>query len=171
MQRQAGLANRSTGFTLIEAAVVIGITAILASLALPSWRDFHQRQQLRSAADVLISDLRHARELSVSARSPVHVSYRAGKNWCWGVSQGQPCDCQSASPLPACSISRVDGAEFPGVAMDAAQDAEFSPGLLRAAQFGSVALRTEQGHNLQVVLTGLGRASSCGPDAPSGAAC
>lgn len=159
------------GFTLLEMAVVISIAGILLAVAVPNYSRLMQRQQLRGAADALLQDLRHARELSVRSRSPVFVSYRLGKNWCWGVSSGQPCDCAGASPLPACSASRGQATDYPHVRLEAADDAAFEPGMGQAPKHGTVQLSTPTGSNLRVELNALGRAQVCGPDAQTAAPC
>lgn len=53
--------NRPNGFTLIEMLVVVAIAAILASLAVPSFRTMLVKRSTQSAADTLVSDMRYAR--------------------------------------------------------------------------------------------------------------
>ncbi len=162
---------RSTGFTLVEAVFVLAIMAIILSVAAPNYSQYHQRQQLLAAAETLTTELRNARELSVSSATPIYVNYRAGTPWCWGVSRGQPCDCAGLSPLPRCSISQSDASQFPDVTLDDGQNQMFSPRLGQATLTGSASLRTRKGQNLRVVLNPMGRVSICGPDAPGGKPC
>jgi len=150
---------------------VLAILAIVVSAATPSYINFMQRQQLRSAGDALQQDLRNAREFSVRTRRPVFISYSLGKTWCWGVSAGQPCDCSGASPLPACNISQARSIDFKNVRLDRAEGAEFEPTLGQAVRHGSVAFSTLKGQNLRVQLNGMGRAQQCGPDAVGAPAC
>jgi len=163
--------NRIRGFTLLEMAAVLAILGIVVSVAAPSYVSFMQRQQLRSAADALLQDLRNAREFSVRTQRPVYISYSLGKTWCWGVSAGQPCDCSGASPLPACNISQARSIDFKNVRLDRAEGAEFEPTLGQAVRHGSVAFSTLKGQNLRVQLNGMGRAQQCGPDAVGAPAC
>ena len=165
------------GFSLLEMAAVLAITGILLAVAVPSYKDFLQRQQLRLAGDTLLQDLRSARQLSISAPTSIFVTFHAGKQWCWGVSRALPCDCSATSASATATLARCDIAtsnhkqQFPAVVLDTAQDFEFTPGLGRVAKAGAAALRTPGDQHLQVVLNMLGRAHLCGRDAPQGQAC
>ncbi|MDN3919774.1 GspH/FimT family protein [Roseateles violae] len=159
------------GFTLLELAAVLAILAIVLAAAVPSYAQFLQRQQLRGAADALLLDLRHARQLSVQTRKPVFVSFNPGKNWCWGVSSGQPCDCNGGGALPACNIGGGRQADYKSVQMDSAADTEFTPMLGQAPRHGGIAFSTAKGQRLQVLVNGMGRAQQCGPDAVGAPSC
>jgi prepilin-type N-terminal cleavage/methylation domain-containing protein len=163
--------SRRRGFTLLEAMVVLSISAIVLASTVPVYSRFLQRQQLRGAGDALVQDLRHARELSARLHQPIFVSYRTGKNWCWGISSAQPCDCSSASPVAACNVARGRQADYPDVRLDRADDAEFEPMLGQAPRHGRADFSTAKGMSLWVALNALGRAQACGPDAIAGNSC
>ena len=183
MSRSLQHQRQQAGFTLLEAAVVMAVLAVIMTVAVPNYRSHLQRQQLREAANSLLVDLRNAREMSVSQRTPMFVSFHLGPNWCWGVSQGMPCDCgptvagsakavDPATGRPkACSLTRHKGSEFPDVSMDGATDAKFEPTLGQAPQHGSTTFSSGRGQKLQVDLNAMGRAQVCGPATSSATPC
>jgi prepilin-type N-terminal cleavage/methylation domain-containing protein len=165
------------GFTLTEVMVAMAIITILLAVAVPNYRAHVQRQQMRGAAAALQQDLRNARELSINTRTAVFASYRTGKQWCWGISRNQPCDClagsgpSAAGSRPACEVTRSHGSSYPDVGLDTATDAQFEPAMGQAPLHGQVAFSTQRGAHLQVDLSASGRTRLCGPDAPGSPGC
>lgn len=83
--RPAARARRgaSTGFTLIEAMVVVALLAIVGTLAAPSFRAFLGTMNAKSVAFDLINDLSMARSEAIKSNWRVRVVPAAG-----GWSQG-----------------------------------------------------------------------------------
>lgn len=167
MTARTALALR--GFTLLEVAAVMAITGIVLAMAVPSYANFAARQQLRAAGETLALDLRMAREESLRGAS-VFISYRAGREWCWGISHGQPCDC-SKGGVPVCSISRGVAADYPRVELRPGESLQFEPGMGRLLAAGQTELATSAGHRLSVQTNLMGRSHLCGPDAPKPTSC
>jgi prepilin-type N-terminal cleavage/methylation domain-containing protein len=161
---------RGRGFTLLEAAITLAVLAIVAAAAVPSYHNMLARQQLRAAGEQLALDLRMAREHALRSGQPVFVNAREGaKDWCWGLSSGQPCDC--AGGVPACSLGRGRSADFPLLEMSRAADLSFEPRLGRSETTAAFELKSRRGHSLQLQVNAMGRAHLCGPDAPKPQPC
>jgi type IV fimbrial biogenesis protein FimT len=77
------LRRRTRGFTLVEAAVVLAITSILAVAAAPSFTRFITAQRIKTSAFDLFSDLVYARSTAIKTSSPVTVAPAAG-GWSGG---------------------------------------------------------------------------------------
>ena len=150
---------QSRGFSLPEMMCVLAVVGILLAAGLPAYGHLLERQRLHAAADALVQDLRHARELAVQSQQPVYLRFvRNDKTWCWGVSRGQPCDCSGASALPACNVSRADSAAYGHVLLASAQDASFEPRLGSAPLNGRTVFATPGGQQQPVALSASGRA-------------
>lgn len=65
---------KNNGFTLIELLITVAVLAVLATVAMPNYSDFIQRQQVKSKADSLQS-------IFTGARSEAMVS--GGSVVCW----------------------------------------------------------------------------------------
>jgi len=63
--------NGQKGFTLIELTVVLGMVAIIAAIATPSWSQLRTRSVLRAAVNDFTSSLQFARSEAVRLNSPV----------------------------------------------------------------------------------------------------
>lgn len=78
--RIRGGANRSPsrGFTLVEVMVVIAIVGILASIAVPGFRDMIAGQKVRGVANDLYAALLYARSEAMKRNGQVSVVRPAG---------------------------------------------------------------------------------------------
>lgn len=64
--------SNSTGFTLIELLIIVVLLAIMASFAIPSFKQLTERNELQSAAEELNAMLQYAaaKPCPRGARSP-----------------------------------------------------------------------------------------------------
>lgn len=155
-----------SGLTLIELMVVLGLTAVLVTLALPSLGAQVSRQRLKSAAEALGADLAEARFDAARRGSTLHLHFATGAEWCWAVATASGCDCRVARQT--CQLKTVHSSTHPGVLLTQASDALFDPATGATAGAttgsGSALLRSDRGDTLQVGLTRLGRVRVCAPD-------
>lgn len=97
---------KQRGINLLELMVTIAVAAILASVAIPSFRYVIDRNQLRTAAEELAQRINFARSESVKRNKNIVFSIQtvatAGVvEWCYGYkvadpSDGNnPCDCST----------------------------------------------------------------------------
>ena len=102
--------SRASGFTLIELMVTLGVLAILAVLAAPSFSDFIDRYRLRGAVDDAVSLISNARAEAVKNDRDVSIAFGgATADWCVGANAAveptggrpaagaEPCDCRAVS--------------------------------------------------------------------------
>lgn len=72
----------ATGFSLVEASIVLAVVAILAGLALPGFQDLLQRQRTSAALYLLSTELAMARNTAISRRTPVTLCPSLGDGRC-----------------------------------------------------------------------------------------
>lgn len=76
--------TKHTGFTLIELMVVLSIAAILASLAVPSFRSVIQNNRLATQANELTGTMNFARSEAIKQGRSVTVCVSADQATCTG---------------------------------------------------------------------------------------
>lgn len=77
--------QHEAGFTLIELMVTVAIAAILASLAVPSFRSMLVKRAVVAAADAMISDLRYARSEALKRSNFVSLCASSNGTSCFGA--------------------------------------------------------------------------------------
>jgi prepilin-type N-terminal cleavage/methylation domain-containing protein len=164
-----------SGFTLVELLVTVALVALLAGMAAPAMTGFVDSGRLRSAAEVLIQELRQARNRALTFQRTVYFSFSgtATGGWCYGWSDHGACDCRlPVDQAEACSSSdglrpvlhRQQSDDFPLVALAAPGSA--SSHLLQfaairgTASAGSFSLSNKAGE-VRVIVSPLGRVRGC----------
>jgi len=95
----------SSGFTLMELLVTIAIVSIVASVAVPNFRDMVDKGNVAGATDQLYQNLTYARSEAIKLNSPVTLSFTESSSWCSGLSDGGVCDCGTTN---SCQIDGID---------------------------------------------------------------
>ena len=73
--------RRHTGFTLVEVMVSLTVLGILIMMALPSFGEWLQNQQLRAASDALLNGMQTARAEAIKRNVPVQIVLGPGTGW------------------------------------------------------------------------------------------
>lgn len=67
--------RRASGFTLIELLIVMGLVAIVLTLAAPSFRDMIEMQRLRATSAQVVTDIQWARSEAASRQERTFVTF------------------------------------------------------------------------------------------------
>ena len=165
--------RRTRGVTLVEAAVVLSVTAILVGLAVPSFEQARQRRHLEGAAQLFETDVQHARSLAVARQQTVRLSFDATEGaGCYVVHTGaaNACTC-GTNGAAVCSA----GAEaLRTVSLDRGAHAPTLRANVRSIAFDAVRgtvtptvtvrLVAPGGEAIHQIVNVMGRVRSCSPE-------
>jgi len=97
--------RRERGFTLLETVLVLGILMILMGIAVVQSFGSLEGYQANSAQDIVVSQLRVARQLAISQRRFVQVSFKLATNPQSITYQVLPRAGSGDAPIPAVTIT------------------------------------------------------------------
>ena len=163
--------QRQHGLTLLELAIVVAITAIVAATAAPSFTALIDARRLESAAMRLAADIQLARSEAIARNRPLRLSLFTGTGVsCWIVHSGAAADCRCSDAAGAvCSAGArtVKGValannERVGVAGNVASIV-FDPLHGTSTPTGTLRLVGARGSAVHHVVNVVGRVRSCSP--------
>lgn len=107
------LANRQTGFTIIELMIVIAVIAILAVIAVPSFADALERNRIKGVAESVKAEFQYARTEAIkqSCGDSTTLSFVGGTAWQINLTR---CDASSKSYAPTSSGVSLSNISFSG---------------------------------------------------------
>jgi len=172
----------STGFTLIELMVTLGVVAIVLAAAAPSFADFLDRYRLRGAVDDVVSVISNARAASVKSDRDVSISLEGSNSsaWCLGANAAvDPAAGNPVSPAVACDCTDTTQCLVGGerMAVDVGQEGQVSVddltnpitfdsklGLKEPRAPSTATFTSPHGkYDVSVTVNALGQASVCTP--------
>jgi type IV fimbrial biogenesis protein FimT len=155
-----------SGLTLLELMLAIAIIGILASLALPSFNRAIQQGRMRLIVDTVISDLREASTLALSAGPGERITLEVanpGASWTYTVSHSSEgaLFTRSASDFSGDIALSVTSADFDDSDDDGLRDVQFNK-LRSIDNTGSGTFVITSGDlNVQISRNPIGLVSVC----------
>ena len=173
MKRPLQNSRAQRGVTLVEAGVVLAITAILASTAAPGMQDLIDTRRLDGAATQLATDIQFVRTEAVARNQTLRLSFHAtATGSCYVIHSGAAADCVCNATGPAlCSgaareIRTVSVAGADRLSLQAnVASVLFDPLHGTSTPTGTLRLAGSRGRAIHHVINIMGRVRSCSPQA------
>lgn len=172
---------RQRGVTMVEAAVVLAIVALLAAVAVPFFDNLLQRHRLATATNDFLSAIHFTRAEALRRGDPVHLVPADGVNWTsgWVVlvdrNRNQRPDAGeevlARYPAPPRGVAIADA--LTGGArhyLAYAGSGRSSAAIGNGQHYGHFSFSSSAGQRL-IVINALGRARACIPVSAVDTAC
>jgi type IV fimbrial biogenesis protein FimT len=160
------------GFSLLEAAVVVAIVAIVGATALPSFGVLVDARRLDGAATRLAADVQFARSEAIARNRSLRLTVAAGAQaTCWVVHTGAAADCGCSVAAVACANGAlaIKSVVLPSTERVAVggnvASIVFEPLHGTSTPTGTLSLSDARGRSVRHVVNVLGRVRSCSPGA------
>jgi type IV fimbrial biogenesis protein FimT len=99
------LRHRQYGFTLVELMIAVVIFAILVALAIPSYKDWIQNQQIRAAAESVLNGIQLARATAVNNNGAARFVLCKLPASSWEVRAASSAAAANATASPVCGTT------------------------------------------------------------------
>lgn len=99
--------RKQSGVTLHELMVGLSVTAILLSIAAPSYSEFVSKRRVAGATNLIAMYLEDVKMQSIKRNAFIAVSYKVsedGSQWCLGATLGKDTSCDCAAVPSECLI-------------------------------------------------------------------
>lgn len=144
------------GFSLVEVIVAVTLIAVLTIIAVPSLRNYIQRNRLVGTGQQLYYMMQLARSEAVKRNTNVFVSLVPGSNWCYGINTGATCNCSVAN---SCNLGRTTAPNSVNLTLSTSgltsNSVRFEPNHGAASSSGSATFTTSDGSTAISVKIGL----------------
>ena len=164
--------GRQRGTTLVEAATVTAIVAVVAGLAVPGFGSTIERRRIEGAAAQLETDLQLARAAAVARNDGVRVSFQASEDGssCYVMHGGAVGDCHCAADgQPVCSPgaealrSAYFGPNAPVRIVANSKSMLFDPVRGTVTPTATAKVQGRSGAAIHLVINVMGRVRACSP--------
>jgi len=163
--------SRQRGFTLIEACIVIAVTALVTGAAVPGLQAVLEGRRLSGAATLLATDIQYVRTEALARNRPLRLSFHAdGDSACYVIHTGTAAQCTCATEGAAlCSEGaeqiktvHLPASERVGLQANVAS-VLFDPLHCTSTPAGTLREIGTQGREVRHVINIMGRVRSCSP--------
>ena len=159
------------GFSLVEAGIVLAVTAVVATSAAPSLQRVVDTRRIDGAATQLAADIQFVRVEAVARNQPLRLSVQAGGGTsCYVVHTGaaNQCSCTADGPAQcnggaqAIKAVRLTGADRTALQANVASIV-FDPLHGTSTPTGTLRVTGSDGRAVHHVVNVMGRVRSCSP--------
>lgn len=160
------------GVTLIEACVVMAISAIAASTAIPGMQGLIETRRIEGVASQLATDIQWVRSEAVARNQSVRLTlHAAGGNTCYVIHTGpaDACTCEGDGPAQCAGeqARQIRTVVLPAagrVSLEAnVESVLFDPMHGTSTPTGTLRVLGTQGRAVHHVINVMGRVRSCSP--------
>lgn len=165
--------SRQAGVTLVELAVAIAVLAIIMTMAVPSFRDFRERQAIKGAAEAIVSTIGLAKAEAIKRDRFVRLQFTQwGEGVCAGATEDLAggCDCSANKCELASSaeqqrdLKRIVLAKAPNFGGKSHFVIDPKTGTLQdLGAAGTLQIKSEGGYLVEVGVNAVARATVCVP--------